>query len=347
MSFGNGSTPCLGELRGGSPRGNPRREAPACDFEEARSWAARGCHWQCLHGCFCQFGLSIEWHDFSCDEPEDWARSFHPESVELCLNLSGHGRISAGPNAALFAPMTAGFYRAGHPGIAAWRLAGERHQFLTFEFSRPCLQQFLADTAAELHPVVRAAVENAETGPLVSEIRPLPLVLRKKIESLCQPVLNGAAKSLWYQGQAIEVMAEFFYLNPDASSPTTRQVKVARRRVETTIQLLTQNLAEPPTLEELGRKVGCSPYYLSRTFSKEIGMTIPQYLRQIRMERAADLLKSGRFNVTEAALEVGYSSLSHFSHAFYETIGCCPGLYPLGVAHRPPKLKPGSAGRPG
>jgi AraC-like DNA-binding protein len=33
--------------------------------------------------------------------------------------------------------------------------------------------------------------------------------------------------------------------------------------------------------------------------------------------------------VTEVALEVGYSSLSHFSHAFCETMGCCPGLYPL------------------
>ncbi len=60
-------------------------------------------------------------------------------------------------------------------------------------------------------------------------------------------------------------------------------------------------------------------------------MTIPQYVRQVRMERAAELLKSGKFNVTEAALEVGYNSLSHFSQAFCETMGCCPGLYPLGL----------------
>ena len=46
-------------------------------------------------------------------------------------------------------------------------------------------------------------------------------------------------------------------------------------------------------------------------------------------ERAAELLKSGRCNVTEAAFEVGYSSLSHFSQAFHEMFGCCPGLYPL------------------
>ena len=54
-----------------------------------------------------------------------------------------------------------------------------------------------------------------------------------------------------------------------------------------------------------------------------------QYLRQARMERAAELLRTGRCNVTEAAFAVGYNSLSHFSSAFHETFGCCPGLYPL------------------
>ncbi len=58
-------------------------------------------------------------------------------------------------------------------------------------------------------------------------------------------------------------------------------------------------------------------------------MTIPQYLRKLRMERAAELLRGGKHNVTEAALEVGYSSLSHFSQAFCQIMGCCPGLYPL------------------
>ena len=68
-------------------------------------------------------------------------------------------------------------------------------------------------------------------------------------------------------------------------------------------------------------------------------MTIPQYLRQLRMERAAELLRSGKFNVTEAALEVGYSSLSHFSQAFHETFGCCPGLYPLRTPTQKTSLK--------
>jgi AraC-like DNA-binding protein len=77
-------------------------------------------------------------------------------------------------------------------------------------------------------------------------------------------------------------------------------------------------------LEALGKQVGCSPFYLSRIFSQQMGTTISQYLRQLRMEKAAALLRAGKMNVTEVAMEVGYSSSSHFSVAFHETFGCCP-----------------------
>jgi AraC-like DNA-binding protein len=96
-------------------------------------------------------------------------------------------------------------------------------------------------------------------------------------------------------------------------------------------------------LQDIGREVGCSPFYLSRTFSKEKGQTIPQFIRQIRLERAAALLRLGEHNVTEVALEVGYSSLSHFSQAFHQLFGCCPGLYPMATSSQKIKAPRASA----
>jgi AraC family transcriptional regulator len=123
-------------------------------------------------------------------------------------------------------------------------------------------------------------------------------------------------------------MANFLFAPKDPEFFCVRQKRVARERVERVKEVLARDLANPPTLEMIGQDVGCSPYYLSRIFSREVGLTIPQYLRNVRMERAAELLRTGRYNVTETATEVGYSSLSHFSKAFCETIGCCPVLYP-------------------
>ena len=54
-----------------------------------------------------------------------------------------------------------------------------------------------------------------------------------------------------------------------------------------------------------------------------------QYMRTLRICHAAALLKQGRCNVTEAAMATGYSSLSHFSQAFFQTMGCCPTDYAL------------------
>ena len=71
------------------------------------------------------------------------------------------------------------------------------------------------------------------------------------------------------------------------------------------------------------------------------GETIADHVRRLRLERAAELLRSGKFNVTEAALEVGYNSLSHFSQAFHEAFGCCPGLYPLRTPTQKSTLGPG------
>ena len=154
--------------------------------------------------------------------------------------------------------------------------------------------------------------------------------LQQLAGSLRHPPVLASAQNLWYHSKALELaVAFFFHPPPEQELFCVRQKRLAQERVKRVLAILQRNLAEPPTLEEIGREVGCSHFHLSRTFSSETGMTIPQYLRQLRMEKAAELLQSGKFNVTQAAFEVGYSSLSHFSSAFHETFGCCPGLYPL------------------
>ncbi|MES2568902.1 MAG: AraC family transcriptional regulator, partial [Verrucomicrobiota bacterium] len=105
-----------------------------------------------------------------------------------------------------------------------------------------------------------------------------------------------------------------------------------QERAHKVIAILKENLAEPLSLEEIGRRVGCSHFHLSRIFVQEMGKPIFQYLRQLRLERAAQLLCLGKLNVTQVAIEVGYSSPSHFSTAFHEAFGCCPGLYPMATA---------------
>jgi len=91
--------------------------------------------------------------------------------------------------------------------------------------------------------------------------------------------------------------------------------------------LIERDLENPPTLEMLAGEVDCSPFYLSRLFAEEAGLSMPKYLRLKRVEKAADLMVARGANVTEAAMAVGYSSLSAFQKAFVEQYGSSPGVY--------------------
>ena len=301
--------------------------APA-SLSAQRAWRDLPNGWRQLYGDFDRLGLSVEGHDFQTSRPLDWGVSFRPRSLEFCLNLAGRGAIgSRGQNG--YVSGSSGYYAVSDGPLPAIRHAGERHQFVTVEFSRDHLQKQLIDCEADLDPQVQRAVFPQKEASFVSVPQPMGSEQRGVVASLLQPPVPKAAQSLWYQSKALELMAHFLFVPKDPELFCMRQKRVARDRVERTKELLARDVANPPTLETLGQEVGCSPFYLSRIFSREVGLTIPQFLRNLRMDRAAELLRTGRYNVTEAATEVGYASLSHFSKAFCETIGCCPALYPM------------------
>jgi AraC family transcriptional regulator len=304
------------------------RAMPA--FTERPVWREIGAGWRHLHGSVREAGVSFEWHDFETPEDFDWGRSFHPRSVEMCLNIAGNGRVTCNSRELAFTPLTAGFYRRGQQCLRATRQAHQRHQFLTVEMSFEFLRRHLSDFAKALHPLVRDAIVQPTTKSAVAPLTRLTSRQQQILSSLREAPVLAVAHPLWYQSKALELASDLFFVAPDEQELfCQRQARLSAERVEKVIALLRKDLANPPNLEDIGRSVGCSPFHLSRTFSAATGLTLPQYLRQLRMERAADLLLSGKFNVTEAAMEVGYSSLSHFSQAFHETFGCCPGLYPL------------------
>jgi AraC family transcriptional regulator len=296
---------------------------------ERGAWGGVAHGWRQLYGDFDRLGLSVEWHDFRSEQSLDWGRSFRPHSLEFCLNLEGRGEVGGpGQGRSDYRAGNSGYYAIAQDPLSASRRARDHHQFVTLEFSRQHLQKQFVQNEADLEPEIRRVLFDDKEESVVAPARVMSVQQRAVVASLAEPPVAKAAQILWYQSKALELMAHFLFAPKDPEFFCMRQKRVARERVERSKELLARDLANPPTLEILGQEVGCSPFYLSRIFSREVGLTIPQYLRNLRMERAAELLRTGRYNVTEAATEVGYSSLSHFSKAFCETIGCCPVLYP-------------------
>lgn len=86
--------------------------------------------------------------------------------------------------------------------------------------------------------------------------------------------------------------------------------------VETAKKYIEMNYTKEISLEEIASYVSVSSFYLSRVFSKKVGLTYKDYLIKLRMEKAKQLLREGKKSIKEVSIEVGYSDQNYFSKAF-------------------------------
>jgi len=69
---------------------------PGCAAEQ-HAWREVKDGWRPLYGDVDKIGVAVEWHDFRTEQSFNWGRTFHPNSLEFCLNLDGRGRSDYAP----------------------------------------------------------------------------------------------------------------------------------------------------------------------------------------------------------------------------------------------------------
>jgi AraC-like DNA-binding protein len=287
--------------------------------------------WNLVYGGFADQGLAIEWQQFHALSDIQTVEQFEGRCLELSLNLEGSGEVKADSDVLLIHSHSLSARLMRDETTETRRYGNQDHRYLRIRVAPAYLRTLLGTSDWLLQAWVREFIQESDPTPQSRTInQPIPLSLdaERLFGEIVQPPVGPHAAELWYRGKVIEFLARCLCEQTDHFC--SRQKRLAMERVEKASAIIRQNLEAVPSLSELGKLTGCSPAYLSRTFSAETGMTVSRFIRQVRIERAAELLKDGRRNVTEVAMEVGYSSLSHFSKTFREVTGCCPGLYPLG-----------------
>lgn len=78
-------------------------------------------------------------------------------------------------------------------------------------------------------------------------------------------------------------------------------------------------------VSELAREIGMSRSNLLRKVKKAAGLSVSQYIRQVRLEHAMELLKQDGLTVSEISYQVGFNSTSYFIKCFREHYGYPPG----------------------
>jgi AraC-like DNA-binding protein len=117
----------------------------------------------------------------------------------------------------------------------------------------------------------------------------------------------------------------------------TRATSGRQRLVDRAKLVLTADLSRRWTLADVAREVGASPVYLTQVFQQVEGVPLYRYQLRLRLARSLDLLE--RYDDLSAlALELGFSSHSHFSAAFQHTYGRSPSAFRRSVL-RPRRLR--------
>lgn len=88
--------------------------------------------------------------------------------------------------------------------------------------------------------------------------------------------------------------------------------------------LLGQRLQEPLGLSKLAKLLGTSSFHLARVFRAQTGWSLHAWRTQLRLVRAVDALYAGASDLTQLALELGFSSHSHLSSCFRRAFGVTP-----------------------
>jgi AraC family transcriptional regulator len=100
---------------------------------------------------------------------------------------------------------------------------------------------------------------------------------------------------------------------------------LARRKLRTVIEYITENLEGAPRLEQMAAVARLSPSHFARQFKAATGLAPHQYVIARRVERAQHLLKSNdEVGLAEVALRAGFVDQSHFSFHFKRIVGVTP-----------------------
>lgn len=100
-----------------------------------------------------------------------------------------------------------------------------------------------------------------------------------------------------------------------------------KKPVRAAKQYIQEHYMQPISLEEVADFVGFNASYFSTLFKKESGKNFLEYLSEVRMNRAKELLKQTNLTVANICSQVGYSDLKHFTQSFKKVTGLKPNEF--------------------
>ncbi|HXB92684.1 MAG TPA: ATP-binding protein, partial [Puia sp.] len=220
-------------------------------------------------------------------------------------------------------------------GKEGWhRALGDHPDLIVSDISKPVMngidlcRKIKDDRRTSLIPVIlltaligeEQQLRGLKTGANDYMTKPFNFeILVSKIQNLLQQ--QATARKTWQrQVQAL----------PTATAVESPDEKFIRQALE----LVEKNMANPDfSVEEMSRVLYLSRVALYKKILSLTGRTPIEFIRSIRLKRAAQLLEKSKFTIAEIAYEVGFNNPKYFSRYFKEEFGILPSAYQRSPRH--------------
>lgn len=149
-------------------------------------------------------------------------------------------------------------------------------------------------------------------------------VLRCKVDALAQESMKSDAISFQLSEALLLQLAlllQRFRHRPDSTALADAQ------QMDLLMLALRAGIAEPFSLDDFCQQHRLSPRRLRMLFKQQTGMSVSQYLRQLQLCTAMDMLRHGRSTIGDVAAASGFEDSNYFSVVFNRAVGESPREY--------------------
>jgi AraC-like DNA-binding protein len=218
------------------------------------------------------------------------------------------------------------FYNFCGTGHAQY-YAGEPIRFVSISFAQETLHNILGNDIALLPKLCGKSTGNVESERfLLRDV--LTPSMRMTMHQAMRANDDGPCGKLFLESKALELLTLYIQSAADSVRKSSRQgeyiAPADRERLHAAHDILKSELAEPPTIAALSKRVGLNECKLKRLFKCCFKNTIYGFVQYERMRQAKQYIEGG-MSVSAAASTLGYVNNSHFAAAFRKHHGVSPG----------------------
>lgn len=202
--------------------------------------------------------------------------------------------------------------KSGNEGLAGVMTQNISRYVTTNKININYMKNFYYTTLSSINNIRISVAAAVEADKKHEEGRDIASLFRLMEKSDSAEELNSLLEEV-----AVRVAAK-------VNSFNNKSIKLILRKA---IDYIHEHYSEQITLNEVAENIYVSTFYISRMFKKELGKSFVDYLNDVRIEKAKELLKDIKYKTYEVAEIVGISDPHYFSKLFKKYSGMTPSDY--------------------